>query len=208
MNMGRAGAALLVLALAAGQGEALAQRGQIAPYVDTIQPPYQPPPPPWDPAEKIYPPPARPEPVPRHSTPVPQPYGGEGGFGNRSAPFPQGFTMVQPKGAGKRIEEGARLERARDIPSILGQCWRPPPARTDSEVTVRIAFNGAGALLGEPRVTYVSPGMGATREAVRQSILTALARCAPLRFTPALGSGISGRPFTIRFIAPAGGERL
>ncbi len=207
MTTGRAIAALLVSAFALGQGEALAQRGQVAPYVDTIQPPYQPPPPPWDPAEKIYPPPARPEPVPRHSRPVPAPYGRGGGYGGDQTQYPQGFTMTQQKGASRATGDSGSIEHIRQIPERLGECWRPPLARSVSEVTIRIAYNGAGGLLGQPRVTYVKPGEGVTREAVRESILKALERCGPLRFTPALGSGISGRPFTIRFVAPVGAER-
>jgi len=62
--------------------------------------------------------------------------------------------------------------------------------------------------MSAPRVTYVSPGLGTDREAVRASILAAVERCAPFEFTDGLGSAISGRAFTLRFVAPARGARI
>lgn len=199
------GLALCCLALAAaGAGPAAyAQRGQVAPYVDTIQPPFRLPPPSTDPSDKIYPPPARPEPIPETSRPVPSPYPG-GRLAPQPAPLlPQGFTMTLHKSRAPERGASASLTRPREIAERLVGCWRPPPGRTASEATLRIAFTRAGGVLSEPRITYIKPGDGVSRAALRASVLEAVRRCTPLRFTPGLGSGISGRPFTLRFVAPA-----
>ena len=104
--------------------------------------------------------------------------------------------------------ERAAIDKPREIAQRIARCWSPPRARTQSEVTIRLSFTRSGAVLGVPRITYINPGQGTDREAVRASILKALERCAPFEFTDGLGSAISGRPFTLRFVAPARGARI
>ena len=53
------------------------------------------------------------------------------------------------------------------------------------------------------KITYVKAPDKAAGDALRASLLRALEGCAPLRFTPALGKSIAGRPFAIRFVLPA-----
>jgi hypothetical protein len=202
--MSRAGlAAAMIAAAGLAPYAAAAQSGQVAPYVDTIQPGFRLPPVPNDPLDKLYPPPARPDPPPSRSKAPPPPYpGGTLGAAEPRA-YPQGFTMTleRPRnGARSGLAASRAIDRPRQIGERLARCWRPPAAKTPSEATIRLSFTRTGAVIGEPRVTYLRPGEGADRAALRASILAAVQRCAPLRFTEGLGSAISGRPFTIRFV--------
>ncbi|MBX9757274.1 MAG: hypothetical protein K2Y29_00750 [Beijerinckiaceae bacterium] len=194
----------LCLALAANfaAGAAVAQQipstpGQIQPYVDPNNPPFQLPPGPTDPLDRLYPGPLRPDPIPDTQTPV----GRQFPRGETPRPqnsLPQGFTMTIET-AGLAMAPDV-LTRPRQIGEHLAACWEPPGA--GSEVSVRVSFNSAGAVIGVPRVTYVKAGQGADRAAVTGSLERAFARCLPLRFTRDLGSAIAGRPFAFRFIAP------
>ncbi len=67
------------------------------------------------------------------------------------------------------------------------------------EVTVRLSFNRAGVVIGEPRVTYIRAREQALRERIASSVFAAIKACTPLPFTPSLGAAIAGRMFVIRF---------
>jgi hypothetical protein len=86
----------------------------------------------------------------------------------------------------------------------LRGCWVPPPAaesRPGMQMSVRLSFKRNGELMGEPRVTFVTPGTSPEiRDAYHQAITAALERCTPLPFTTGLGGAIAGRPIAIRFI--------
>ena len=193
---------LLVCAAVTAAGSARAQQlphtpGQIKPYIDPNNPPFQLPPGPSDPLDRLYPGPLRPDPVPDTQTPVPAPYP-HGQTPRPAGAAPQRFIMTINR-ADVSILSGA-LARPREIGEHLAACWEPPaPA---SEISVRMVFNRRGAVIGTPRVTYVKPGKGADRAAVTGSLERAFARCLPLRFTADLGSAIAGRSFAFRFIAP------
>jgi hypothetical protein len=128
--------------------------------------------------------------------------------------LPSGFTMTVTRRVGSddrsdrdrdRNKADRPLNTGRDVANQLSACWVPPPwpAKDASvETTLRLSFTRSGAVIGAPRITYarISGGPGAA-SALRRSILDGVAGCAPLRFTPGLGSAIAGVPFTIRFIA-------
>lgn len=192
----------LAAALAASAG--LAQRSSggkpetVSPYLDPRSPLFQLPPDPVYTPPPIYPPPARPDPVPE-AYPSPLSPSGGGLAGPRLGDFSQpGFTMTMIKGPSAQ-PHGA-IDRPRKVAERIAACWEPPASGI--EVTVLIAFQGDGTLIGVPRVTYVKSGAGADRAIVTRSMEQAFARCLPLRFTADLGSAIAGRPFAIRFIAP------
>ena len=63
-----------------------------------------------------------------------------------------------------------------------------------------VAFRRDGRVLGEPRITYRSPGPDEAREDLRRSVLAAVNRCASLAFSPSFGQAIAGRPVAIRFV--------
>ncbi|MDP2357601.1 MAG: hypothetical protein Q8M31_16280 [Beijerinckiaceae bacterium] len=192
----------ITLAALAVAGVASAQQiphtpGQIPPYVDPNNPPFQLPPGPSDPLDRLYPGPLRPDPIPDTQTPVPAPYP-RGQTPRPPSGVSQGYTMTINR-AGIAMATGA-LSRPRQLGEHLAACWEPPAA--GSEVSVRVSFSRSGEVIGSPRVTYVKPGQGVDRAAVVRSVQQAFARCLPLRFTADLGSAIAGRPFAFRFIAP------
>jgi hypothetical protein len=86
----------------------------------------------------------------------------------------------------------------------LRGCWVPPPAaesRPGMQMSVRLSFKRNGEIIGEPRVTYTTPGTPPeVRDAYHHAITAALERCTPLPFTTGLGGAIAGRPIAIRFV--------
>jgi hypothetical protein len=90
-----------------------------------------------------------------------------------------------------------------EVMAALRACWVPPPldrSRVGMQITVQISFRRNGELLGQPRITFESPGASDDqRLAYRSAVAKMLKRCAPLPFTDALGNALAGRPFTIRF---------
>ncbi len=192
----------ITLAALAVAGAAYAQQiphtpGQIPPYIDPNNPPFQLPPGPSDPLDRLYPGPLRPDPIPDTQTPVPAPYP-RGQTPRPPSGVSQGYTMTIER-AGLAMASGA-LSRPRQVGEHLAACWEPPAA--GSEVSVRVSFASSGEVIGAPRVTYVKSGQGVERAVVVRSARQAFARCLPLRFTADLGSAIAGRPFAFRFIAP------
>ncbi|MGO9473605.1 MAG: hypothetical protein ACLPWS_09395 [Rhodomicrobium sp.] len=95
----------------------------------------------------------------------------------------------------------APLTLPAQIGDRLSKCWTPP--RTEPprliEVTVRLSFSRAGAIIGEPRVVYIrAPAEAGLRESIASSVRAAVKACTPLPFSPALGAAIAGRIFAIR----------
>ncbi len=141
-------------------------------------------------------------------------------------PIPQsGFTMTRKKNYGRKKSgitktrpgqkdwqaqisgsetAAGAIDKPGEISNRLVACWKPPALPVQQEVTVRVGFNRGGKAIGEPRITYTGGALNDShRETLRRSILKAISDCTPLRFTPGLASAIAGRPFAIRFIAPA-----
>jgi hypothetical protein len=152
----------------------------------------------------LHPRPVRPErvrpdmvipPTPYPATPTPQSPG----------LLPYGFTMTRTWTAqASQVGSEARLDKPREVSDRLLACWRPPVMPVQQEVTIRLGFARDGRPIGIPRITYVGGALNEShREALRKSILKAISDCTPLRFTQGLASAIAGRPFAIRFIAPA-----
>ena len=90
-----------------------------------------------------------------------------------------------------------------EVMAALRACWVPPPldqSRVGMQITVQMSFRRNGELLGQPRITFESPGASDDqRLAYRIAVAKMIKRCAPLPFTDALGNALAGRPFTIRF---------
>ena len=69
------------------------------------------------------------------------------------------------------------------------------------QMSVRFAFKRTGELIGEPRVTYTTPGIDDdTRRIYRDAIKEALDRCTPLPFSAGMGGAIAGRPIAVRLV--------
>ena len=98
------------------------------------------------------------------------------------------------------------LNTLRDVGNALGKCWRDnqPPldqARPGMTVTMMLTFNRSGALLGEPRFTYVTREASAETKALYERAAVAASNaCTPLPFTEALGNAVAGRPHIMRFM--------
>ncbi len=84
----------------------------------------------------------------------------------------------------------------------LAKCWQAPSTNPPQviEVTVRLSFSRAGAVIGQPRVTFIR-APAEMRERIANSILAAIKACTPLPFTAALGAAIAGWMFAIRLNA-------
>lgn len=122
------------------------------------------------------------------------------------APQAQGPQAQGPRGQGK--PQLPMLNTLRDVGIALQACWVPPPldkARPGTQVTVQFTFTRDGEILGEPRFTFVTPGIAPEmRTAYQLSVADALTRCTPLPLTPGLGNAIAGRPFTMRYVDTRG----
>ena len=124
-------------------------------------------------------------------------------------PFPLGQNLQVTVGStqakqGERVDPDHPIDTIRDLFAALRACWQPPDrneAHADIQMSVRFAFKRTGELIGEPRVTYTTPGVDDdTRKTYRRAIDQALERCTPLPFSKGMGGAIAGRPIAIRFI--------
>ncbi|MCW2285182.1 hypothetical protein M2323_003078 [Rhodoblastus acidophilus] len=168
-----------------------------APY----QPQILPPPPPPNLYKPL--PPTSHEPGPPPALRAPR--GGGGGEGGGTY-FPGGMTMTATKILHEdRDKDVARsnavIGRPRQAVDQLAACWSPPlpPKGETVEITIRFSFNDRGGVVGAPRTTYVKAA-GATRDAVRASILDAIKTCSPLNFSKSMAASAPGYPITVRFI--------
>ncbi|WP_246390403.1 hypothetical protein [Methylorubrum rhodinum] len=86
----------------------------------------------------------------------------------------------------------------------LAACWEAPEGLAKferTEITARLALRRDGSVIGTPRITFSqTPGDDKARDILIRATLDAIARCTPVRLTPALGGAIAGRPLALRFI--------
>jgi hypothetical protein len=103
-----------------------------------------------------------------------------------------------------RASETAQAPDAIDSLATLGAairaCWTPPEG-PDAEMSVRFSFRRTGAIMAPPFVTHVSAGTSTeARQTWQRSITDALDRCTPFKFSRRFAAGVSGRPFSVRFV--------
>ena len=105
---------------------------------------------------------------------------------------------------GLDADRPALANRLDQIGPLLSRCLRMPDydiARPGMQVTVRLAFTRDGAILGEPRFTFTTPGVSPeVRAAYQRSVVDMLNRCTTLPITKELGNAIAGRPFVIPIV--------
>jgi hypothetical protein len=110
----------------------------------------------------------------------------------------------KPGGDANRVGDGHSLDSIGEMYAALRACWLPPPkdaARHGMQYTVRFAFKRDGAIIAPPRVTYWShDAPDSIRDAYRDAVNAALARCMPLHFSDAMGEAVAGHPIAIRFV--------
>ncbi len=112
--------------------------------------------------------------------------------------------------AAASVRDRARKNRrARPLNSIgdlfaaLRRCWVPPvkDAHSGTQMSVRLSFKRNGEIIGEPRVTFVTPGTAPeVRQAYLDAVTNSLKQCTPLPLSAGLGGAVAGRPIFIRFI--------
>ena len=100
--------------------------------------------------------------------------------------------------------QGVELRTLNDVFLALELCWRASlPALPVPGMTIRVAlsFKRSGEMFGEPKFTFVTPGVPVgTRAVFQRAAADALARCNPLPFSDGLGNAAAGRPFLFQFI--------
>jgi hypothetical protein len=105
---------------------------------------------------------------------------------------------------GKPVESDHPIDTIAGMFAALRACWQPPDedhARSDMQMSVRFAFKRNGEIIGEPRLTYTTPGVGdEAKQVYRHAIAEALARCTPLPFSAAMGGAVAGRPIAMRVV--------
>jgi hypothetical protein len=121
---------------------------------------------------------------------------------------PQGKVRTEPPAAAAPVPPpGGKLNTIRDVFGALRNCFAASLGQGGSQeisATLRFSFTRGGEILGEPRFTYVQPGISADmRQAFEREMGHALVACMPLPFTDGLGGALAGRPFSIRVIKPA-----
>ena len=99
--------------------------------------------------------------------------------------------------------QAREIETLRDLFVTLRSCWRPPPANrafADMKVTVRFSLKSNGELIGEPRITFVTPSAPpATADAYREAAISSVYRCLPLPLSTKRGGAVAGRPLALQF---------
>jgi hypothetical protein len=105
---------------------------------------------------------------------------------------------------GERVDAEHKIDNIHDLFAALRACWLAPDrgdTHDDLQMSVRFAFKRTGEIIGEPRVTYTTPGLeDDTRKVYRQAITEALDRCTPMPFSKGMGGAIAGRPIAIRYV--------
>jgi hypothetical protein len=124
-------------------------------------------------------------------------------------PFPLGENLQltiksADSHAGEKIDPEHEVDTIHDLFVALRACWLPPEqneAHAGMQMSVRFAFNRNGAVIGQPRLTYATPGVDDdTRQNYRHAINDALGRCTPMPFSKGMAGAIAGRPIAIRYV--------
>jgi hypothetical protein len=109
-----------------------------------------------------------------------------------------------PPANGEATTEPKKLNTIRDVFAALRRCWVPPAedqVSPGTQLSVRLSFKRNGEPIGEPRLTYVTPGISERdRHSFWEAVQATFHRCVPLAFSSELGGALAGRPFAIRFV--------
>ena len=100
-------------------------------------------------------------------------------------------------------QDVGRLNTLQELFKQISRCWRSPRLPEGDhgmQITVLVAFNRSGEILGQPRITFESEtGSDDDRLEYRKAVMATLQRCTPLSFTNGLAGAIAGQPITFRF---------
>ena len=124
-------------------------------------------------------------------------------------PFPLGENLqltikTADWNRGETVDHDQKIDTIGALFSALRACWQAPDGDDEHDgmqMAVRFAFKRTGEIIGEPRVTYTTPGIDAdTRQHYRDAINRALDRCTPMPFSTGMAGAIAGRPIAIRYV--------
>ena len=105
---------------------------------------------------------------------------------------------------GKVAANEVLLYDYKEIGAYLLRCWVPPsgtPAGVRVEVTFSFALRSDGSVIGQPSISYFSPGsFTGLREKYRAAVVNMLEVCTPVPLSAGLGSRIAGRVNRLRFV--------
>ena len=91
------------------------------------------------------------------------------------------------------------INSVHEIRARLRACWISPAISAPPQVTVRLSLKQNGEILGQPLISYESPTVSEDeRAALHAAVAAALARCAPLPISDALGGIIAGHPINVK----------
>lgn len=113
-------------------------------------------------------------------------------------------TVQAPAAPQSPARPAIELRNAKDIFLAMEVCWQANlPARAVPGMTVRVtvSFTRKGEMFGEPRFTYLTPGVPEeTRTLYQRAAAAALGLCNPLPFSDVLGNAAAGRIYLFQFI--------
>lgn len=102
------------------------------------------------------------------------------------------------------IGRGETVKELKAIGPYVAQCWKAPvqkPAGIEVELVVGFALRRDGSVIGEPRITYLSPGLSKPlRDNYLDAVRKMLEACAPIPLSPELGAAIAGRQHRLRLV--------
>jgi hypothetical protein len=100
--------------------------------------------------------------------------------------------------------DSPEINTLQEMFAAVRACYIPPPvgkASAAMEFTVRFAFKRNGEIIAPPLVTYSSHDVPPViRDAYRDAVSAALARCSPFHFSTSMGDAIAGEPLSMRFM--------
>lgn len=119
-------------------------------------------------------------------------------------PFGQELRVTIGSRAPASTERAGELKTIGDVFAAIGRCWAPPDRRYaahGTQISMRLSFKRNGEILGEPRITYISPGIpDQTKQLYAAAARETVRRCSPLPLSAGLGGALAGRPFAVRFV--------
>jgi hypothetical protein len=91
------------------------------------------------------------------------------------------------------------INSVHEIRARVRACWISPAISAPPQITVRLSLKQNGEILGQPLISYESPtDSDDERAALHAAVAAALARCAPLPISDALGGIIAGHPINVK----------
>jgi len=107
-----------------------------------------------------------------------------------SAAIVSGIASIGASAQSAQVEHP--INSVREIRASLRACWISPAVTKAPQLTVRLSLKRNGEILGQPLITYQTPGASEDeRAALHAAVAATLARCTPLPISDELGGAQS-----------------